>query len=123
MNPKVRSIINFLNANLHRKLSLDEMAGSIGFSRSHFCRLLKTETGRSPGQYLQIIRMQKAAKLLATSLMSVKQVMLEVGYNNKGLFARHFKKAHGHTPSEYRTIYFDLNLINQGKAQQDRDVS
>src|SRR5436853_5021132 len=123
MNPKVQMIINFMNANLHRKLSLAEMARSIEISRSHLCRLCKNETGMSPGQHLQMLRMQKAAKLLAATLMSVKQIMGEVGYSNKGLFARHFKKAHGHRPSEYRAKYFDLNLAKHDKARPDCDVS
>src|SRR5437763_2450490 len=106
MNPKVQMIVNFINANLHRKLSLDEMARSIKISRSHLCRLFKTETGMSSGQYFQMLRMQKAAGLLTATWMSVKQIMGEVGYSNKGLFARHFKKAHGHTPSEYRAKHF-----------------
>ena len=111
MNPKKQLIVHFIHVNLHRKLSLDEMAGSIDLSSSHLCRLLKTETGMSPGQYLQMLRMQKAASLLATTLMSIKQIMGEVGYRNKGLFARHFKKAHGYTPSEYREKHLNLNLI------------
>lgn len=111
MNLKAQMIVNFMNANLHRKLSLDEMARSITISPSHLCRLFRSEAGMPPGQYLQILRMQQAANLLISTLMSIKQVMIEVGYRDKALFARHFKKMHGCTPSEYRIKYGGLIRI------------
>jgi len=48
------------------------------------------------------LRMQKAAKLLATSRLSVKQIMALVGYDNKSHFVRHFRRLFGQAPSEYR---------------------
>ena len=47
--------------------------------------------------------MEEASRLLSTTLMSVKQILLEVGYTDKRLFLLHFKGAHGSTPSEYRS--------------------
>jgi transcriptional regulator GlxA family with amidase domain len=85
MNPKTQLAVDFMNANLHRKLSLSELAKSVNISRSHLCYLFKTQTGMTPGQYLMMLRMQKACELLATSLLSVKQIMLEVGYNSKAI--------------------------------------
>jgi AraC family transcriptional regulator, arabinose operon regulatory protein len=113
MNSKVQMIVSFLETNLHRRLSSNEMAGSIDLSRTHVCRLFKAETGVSPGQYLQQIRMQKAARLLATTGMSVKQIAGEVGYSDKALFARHFKKTHGITPSAYRTHKFFPETVRE----------
>lgn len=122
MNPKIEIVIDFMKANLHRKLSLDDLARSATLSGSHLCRLLKAETGISPGQYLQNLRIQKACELLATTLLSVKQVFLAVGYSDKGLFVRHFKKALIVTPSEYRAKYFDLILAKNYLARQDRNA-
>ena len=102
MNPTIQRVADFMRANLHRKLSLDELAGAANLSRSHLCHLFKTETGISPMQYLQRLRMEAAGRLLATTRMSVKQICHTVGYTHKSLFVRHFKKAYGHTPSDYR---------------------
>lgn len=122
MDPRTQMVVDFMNANFHRKLSLDELARSVEISRSHLYRLFKTEFAMSPGQYLQSIRMQAACRLLATTLMSVKQVLLEVGYKDKSLFARHFKKAHSLTPSEYRAKHLDLTMVNDYLAWQDHNV-
>lgn len=119
MNPKTQVVVAFMNTNLHRKLSLDELAKTAEISRSHLCRLFKAETGMSPVQYIQKLRMQEGSMLLATTLMSVKQVMIEVGYNDKSLFVRHFKKAQGLTPSEYRARYFALDQVKDYMARQD----
>jgi AraC-like DNA-binding protein len=101
--------LDFTKANLHRNLSLSELATSVDISRSHLCHLFKTETGMSPGQYLLMLKMQKACELLATTLLSVKYIMIEVGYSSKSHFVRHFKQAYGLTPSEYRTEHVDYS--------------
>jgi AraC-like DNA-binding protein len=48
-------------------------------SRTHLCRLFKGDLGVSPGQYLQRRRMEEASRLLSTTLMSVKQILLARG--------------------------------------------
>ena len=122
MNPTMQIVIDFMNVNLHRKLSLDELAKSAQISRSNVWRLFKTEAGMPPGQYLQKLRMRKASTLLTTTLMSVKRILIEVGYSDKILFARHFKKAYGMTPSEYRAKYHNLILAKGSVAPPNRNV-
>lgn len=116
-------VVDFMDDNLHRRLSLSELAGIAGISRCHLCRLFKTETGMPPGQYLEEIRMQKASRLLTATLLSIKQILYEVGYTDKSLFGRHFRKARGCTPSEYRAKYHHLILANDHTVRQKRNVT
>lgn len=120
MNTKTQMVIDFMDTNLDRKLSLDQLARSARISRSHLWRLFKKELGVSPGQYLQRLRMKRAGTLLTTTLMSVKWIRIEVGYTDKGLFVRHFRKALGLTPSEYRARCHTLILAKDRTIQQDR---
>lgn len=120
MNQKTQMVIEFMHMNLHRKLSLDELARSARISRSHVSRLFKTETGMAPGQYLQTLRMKKASTLLTTTLLSIKWILIEVGYCDKGLFSGHFKRAHGVTPSEYRATCHDLLAKDHTAARHAR---
>jgi AraC family transcriptional regulator, arabinose operon regulatory protein len=101
-DPRIRIVLDFFNANLHRRIRLIELAEAAKISPSRLSHLFKAEMGLSPGQYLMSLRMQKAAKLLATSRLSVKQIMALVGYDNKSHFVRHFRRLFGQTPSEYR---------------------
>lgn len=99
---RVSAVIDFMNANLNRSIALDELAGAVNLSPSYFSCLFNAETGVSPGEYLIRLRMQKARQLLATTFLSIKQIMAEVGYNTKSNFGRSFKRHFHVTPSEYR---------------------
>jgi transcriptional regulator GlxA family with amidase domain len=101
-NRRVRAVIDFMNANIHRRIPMTELAEVVNLSTSHLSRLFKSETGVPPGEYLSRLRMEKARHLLATSFLSIKQIMATVGYNSKGHFVRHFRKAFGLAPSKYR---------------------
>ena len=94
--------IDFMTANLDQAPSLSEIAQEAKVSVSHLSSLFRAETRLSPGRYLMILRMQKAAELLTGSVLSVKEVMAKVGFNDKSDFVRSFRKTHGTTPSAYR---------------------
>lgn len=72
---KIQVVVDYIKANLHQKLCLDELARPAKISRYRLCHLFKAEIGMSPGQYIQRLRMQEASVLLSTTLMSVKQIM------------------------------------------------
>lgn len=110
MNRKVQRVIDHMNANLHRKLGSDELARTAQISYSHLGRLFKAETGMPPGQYLQVVRMKKAAQLLVNTFISVKQIMIDTGYRDKALFARHFWRAFDMSPSGYRAKHAAFSL-------------
>ena len=101
-DPRIELVLDFLNANLHRRIRLRELAEAAKLSPSRLSHLFKTEMGLSPGEYLMRLRMRKASNLLASSRLSVKQIMAMAGYDNKSLFVRHFRRSFGLAPSEYR---------------------
>jgi AraC family transcriptional regulator len=95
-------VTDFMNANLHRRIRLAELAGTANLSSSRFSHFFKTQTGLSPGEYLRRLRMEKARHLLATTLLRIKEIMAIAGYNSKSHFVRHFRRSFGLAPSEYR---------------------
>ncbi|HSB11410.1 MAG TPA: AraC family transcriptional regulator [Blastocatellia bacterium] len=101
---RVRLVIGFMNENLHRGIPLTDLAELTNLSPFRLSHVFKTQTGLSPGEYLRRLRMEEARDLLATSLLSVKQIMAMAGYNNKNHFTRHFKRSFGVVPSEFRKI-------------------
>jgi transcriptional regulator GlxA family with amidase domain len=102
MDHRVKKAIDFMTANLKAPLPLSKIARKVRLSVPHLSHLFRTETGHSPGQYLMVLRMQEAAKLLSNPNLSVKEVMTRVGFGDKSNFVRSFKKAYGMTPSGYR---------------------
>ena len=103
---RVQAVIDFMKDNLHRNIALTELAAVVNLSPSHFSYLFRTQIGTSPGEYLIKLRMEKARQLLATGFLSVKQIMVSVGYSTRSNFLRHFKRYFGVAPYEYRKRFF-----------------
>jgi transcriptional regulator GlxA family with amidase domain len=102
LDPRIQRVIHFINANLHRRITRAELSTEVNLSTARLSHLFKSETGVAPGEYLTGSRMEKASQLLTTAFMSIKQVMAEVGYTDKGNFARSFKRHFQVTSSEFR---------------------
>ncbi|HXU38909.1 MAG TPA: helix-turn-helix domain-containing protein [Blastocatellia bacterium] len=105
-HPRIRIVVEFMKANLQRAIHLPELADVANLSRSYFSRVFKAQTGFSPGDYLIQLRLEKARELLRNRSLSVKEVMVLVGFNTKSNFAQQFKKRFRFPPSEYRKRTF-----------------
>jgi AraC-like DNA-binding protein len=121
MDQRVQTIIDYLKANLHQKLSVSDLARRVNLSSSYLGHLFKAETGLPPAQYLKSLRMQKAEELLATFFLSVKEIMRNIGINDESHFVRNFKKAYDLTPAQYReshrSLHQDEENPDQAKAE------
>ena len=81
--------------------SIDTMASKIGVSRTLLLKKIKGLTGCTPVEFIRDIKLQRAAQLLATRQLSVKEVMYQVGMNDVKYFRECFRKKYGKNPSEY----------------------
>ena len=71
-------------------------------SYSKFRKIFKEYTGFAPSQYIQEVRMSIAKELLTNTSKSIKEIALELGYENKDYFFTVFKRVTGTTPISYR---------------------
>jgi two-component system response regulator YesN len=67
-------------------------------------------------QYQKRLRMQKARELLEESFLSIKEIMMETGIQDRNHFARTFRKMYGSTPSEHRRLIAAQSQVEQAKA-------
>lgn len=104
----MQPILNFIQANLHNDISVDELARMACFSKDHFTRIFKSIMGIPPHEYLIRKRIEKAQGLLLTSDFSHAQIMEETGIRNVSYFSRMFKKHTDKTPAEYRKQSWDM---------------
>ncbi len=98
----VRQVETFMNRNLHRRLSREELACAANVSPAHLGRLFQAVLGKSPGCRLTELRLAYAKDLLLNSTLSVSQVAMETGYQSFSHFTKIFKQSLGATPSDYR---------------------
>ncbi|KHF41328.1 response regulator transcription factor [Halalkalibacter okhensis] len=92
----------YINENLNRDVSLDEVAIRLGLNSSYFSQLFKKETGETFIQYRIRHRMDLAKKLLLQKNIRVTDIPGLIGLNDHPHFTKTFKKFTGQTPSEYR---------------------
>ncbi len=97
-----RKLTRHIQENLHRLDTVDELARKAGYTRSHFSRAFRRQTGLSPQQYIINARVSLAKELLRSTGLAVTQVAQRAGYADVYMFSRQFKQRTGMTASEYR---------------------
>jgi AraC family transcriptional regulator of arabinose operon len=102
MDKRVLTVINLLESDLRREVSLNKLAQSVNLSPWHLSHLFKSTTGTTPARYIKSLRMREAGRLLDYTFLRVKEVMNHIGAHNESQFFRDFKKTYGHTPVKYR---------------------
>jgi AraC-like DNA-binding protein len=82
--------------------TIDDWALAFNLSHSYLSHLFKQATGASLGQVLQEQKLQRAARLLATTNLSVKEIASEIGYEHTSSFTRAFERRFEQAPRSYR---------------------
>ena len=71
-------------------------------SPAHFIELFKEQIGYSPKDYFTRLKMHRACQLLAGTNLSIKEIALQVGYEDQLHFSRVFRKVNALSPTELR---------------------
>ena len=105
-NDILRKIISYVNEHYTEKLSLEEVANQVGFSREYFCRFFKQHMGITFLRYLNEVRISHAGRILMNTDKSISEVMQESGFTNQTYFLTVFsKRFYGMTPRQARNSY------------------
>ena len=100
----------YIDKHFSDNINLDKIAGKALVSKFHFIRLFKKYYGRTPNQYLQEVRIEKA-KMLLQKGKSIDEVCIAIGFTSKTSFISLFKKMTGKTPLTYQNKKAILNSI------------
>lgn len=105
-SPGNRSVVQYAIHHIRNcppsELFIQSIANALSISTGHLSRVFHQETGRKLVDYLQDVRMEHAARLLAEGQMSNEEICEFIGYSRLQYFSTKFKDHFGLTPNEYR---------------------
>ncbi|HRX58178.1 MAG TPA: helix-turn-helix domain-containing protein [Eubacteriales bacterium] len=98
----VTEAIRYINKNINRKLTLEQIAGAVGISRTHLCAIFKKETGKTLISYFTERKITEAKRLLSTTDMPLGAIGEYLGYSSQSHFQKVFRDFAGETPLAFR---------------------
>jgi len=99
---RINSVVNYINQNLSKSFTLEELSKIAHFSPFHFHRIFVAVVGETLASYTNRIRAEKSAKLLKYSSQRIGDIAFECGYSSPATFARSFKSYFNVAPSQFR---------------------
>jgi AraC family transcriptional regulator len=100
---KLAMVIEYVETNLHRNITLTELANLVDLTPRYFCAAFKEATGRPPHQFQIERRIERAKALLHNPNVSLTDVALRVGFSSQSHLNDYFRRIVGVTPARYRT--------------------
>jgi len=98
----IRKAIDYIKNHFPEKIKLQDIADSVYLSPTYFAKVFKEETGQTPGNFLNAVRIDAGKRLLSNTSASILEISERVGFENQGYFTRVFKKTEGLPPGLYR---------------------
>ena len=98
----LKKVLQYIGEHYSSPIRLFELAELVNMNEQYFCRYFKKNIGKTITEYINVIRVEKAATALAETEDKIIDIAAACGFDNTGYFIRRFKKEKGMTPSEYR---------------------
>lgn len=99
----METLLGYIEKNIsNTDVSVDDLAEATSMSRSSLNRKVKSLLGVTPAEFLRESRIQRAANLLKTTDLPIKEIAYDCGFSDLNYFGKAFKASRGSTPSAYR---------------------
>ncbi len=105
----VKKVLTFIHKNYSQKISLDEIASVVGMNTQYFCRYFKSLMGKTLTEYINEVRIEKAAECLIKTNEKIIDIAICCGYDNIGYFIKRFKEQKNISPLKYRKEHSETN--------------
>ena len=104
-NRRISRAVQFMRDNLHRSLTLDEVAQAADLTPYYFARMFKSHTGRTVFRYLKDLRIEEACRQLAGGTAPISDIAHLCGFSSHSALTTAFTENMDMTPSSYRAQY------------------
>lgn len=112
----VRKSIEYIEKNLNKTLSLDELASTFYITKFHYSRIFKAVTGMSIMNYYKQRKFSRATEDLIQSEKNILEIAFDYGYNSQEAFSRAYKKYFGCTPKLVKSGKVEVELFPKFKV-------
>ncbi|GMQ64252.1 AraC family transcriptional regulator [Vallitalea maricola] len=99
---RFKLIFTYIDDNYQSKIYTEDLAKILNISTYHFCRIFKQMTGKTPTDYVNGIRLDKAVYYLNKSQLNITEIALKCGFDSINYFSRLFKKHYNFSPTKFR---------------------
>ena len=102
-NEFLQNITGIIEENISNPdFKIEDIAQSLGLGRTSFFKKIKSLTGRSPIDFVNEFRLEKAAGLLEIGDYNISEISYRCGFSDPGYFSKRFRERFGMAPSDYR---------------------
>ena len=98
----VAAAVAYLRQHLHEPVGMADLVRHVGFSRARMFDMFKAQTGLTPHDYLQRMRIEKAQEQLRQTKLSVTEIGMAVGFSSGQYFSTVFARYSGVSPTGFR---------------------
>ena len=99
---QIKRVLEYIEENCDRQLELDDLSSIAGLSSRYFCTLFRQYTGRSCFDYINFVKMERAAVALSAGDMNISEISYSLGFEDASYFTRLFRRYMGSSPLAYR---------------------
>lgn len=103
---KLKDVLYFIRNCYDTPITLEAMAEKAGMSPKYFCRFFRELTDKTPVEYLNTYRIERAARKLTGTDLPVTEIAFSCGFNDLSYFIKTFKHYKGMTPREFRKCHY-----------------
>ncbi len=97
-------VLKYIERHYNEHISLSEISNVLNFHKSYFCKFFKNILGISFVEYLNLVRLNKAKKLMAETQKNITEISYEVGFSSVSYFIKTFKKYNYCSPNKYKSL-------------------
>lgn len=102
-------LLQHLSSHYPEELNMRDAAQMVNLSPYHFCRMFKRTTGKTLVEYIHLLRVNQAERMLLETESSVAAIAEKVGFGSISYFSTVFKKHKNQTPTEYRKHWLEVS--------------
>ena len=91
----------YIEQNYRSDISINEVAGIMNVTPTHLCMVMRKNIAMTPLEYLNILRIGEAKRLMMETSMNISEIAFEAGFKDHNYFSRLFRKKTGFSPTTF----------------------